>query len=176
MTKPAEQRCRQCGCTNDRACALAFGIRCYWVLEDLCSNPACLFADPRTPPLCIFGRDINQAHGNAHIGLIINFLLRPLGDDEEIPEIGGPNKSLPLAMPAPGPIIEPLLKRTPLQWLLRAAFLDPEINAVEVHPWVAWNPSHLERAVKGVGGLRLCRRRGRTFVRRLGPVSEGGRK
>ncbi len=35
----AEQKCRECGCTNDdcRACIKKTGSPCYWVEPDLCS-------------------------------------------------------------------------------------------------------------------------------------------
>lgn len=173
MTKPAEQRCRQCGCTNDRACALALGDRCYWVMPDLCSNPSCLFADPRTPPLDLFRTDFGDTCRRLSTAIVC--LLRPLGGDEAIPAIGDPNNSLRSATPSPGPLMQPLLERLPLQWLLRLVFLDPGVNAVEVHPWIR-STSHLDRAVNRVGGLRLCRRRGRVFVRRWAPESKGGSK
>ena len=33
-----EQKCRQCGCTDDRACVHADHGPCWWVEDDLCSH------------------------------------------------------------------------------------------------------------------------------------------
>lgn len=44
-------KCVQCGCDELHACKLAGGMPCSWVLPDLCSNPACLARDSRTPVL-----------------------------------------------------------------------------------------------------------------------------
>lgn len=35
--------CRHCGCTENDACRLSTGA-CFWVAEDLCSNPFCIAA------------------------------------------------------------------------------------------------------------------------------------
>lgn len=48
---PQAQRCRVCGCDDLHACRLPGGEPCSWVLPDLCSNPQCMRADPRTPLL-----------------------------------------------------------------------------------------------------------------------------
>lgn len=43
------QRCRVCGCTDDRACVSQDEGPCYWVEEDLCS--ACVNKKERVFPL-----------------------------------------------------------------------------------------------------------------------------
>jgi len=35
-----ERTCRFCGCTQDRAC-LTNDDACYWIAQDVCSNPVC---------------------------------------------------------------------------------------------------------------------------------------
>ncbi len=58
-TKPAPIAgvCRYCQCTEQRACVLGSDplsgevITCWWVLEDVCSNPDCVAQAYRdTPP------------------------------------------------------------------------------------------------------------------------------
>ena len=171
MTKEKTQRCRQCGCTEDQACRLAHGHACYWVLPDLCSNPRCLFSDPRTPPLELFGSSLGPQPQSAGAGLIQHLLFRPLGAAEAIPDIVYGQRGR-AAIPEPREDIRPLVSgRIPLHWLLRCAFLDPQAWAVEVHPWIRTGSS-LERVMAQIGGLCLVRRRDRMFIARRGEWEE----
>ena len=167
MTKAKTQRCRQCGCTEDQACRVANGQPCYWVLPDLCSNPRCLFSDPRTPPLELFGSSLGPQPQSAGVGLIQYLLFRPLGANEPIPRTVYGRRGR-TAIPEPREDVRRLLSsRIPVHWLLRCAFLDPEAWAVEVHPWIRTGSS-LERAMAQIGGLGLVRRNERVFVVRRG--------
>jgi hypothetical protein len=171
MTKTKTQRCRQCGCTQDQACRLAHGHACYWVLPDLCSNPRCLFSDPRTPPLELFGSALGPQPQSGAAGWIQYLLFRPLGVSEMIPRTVYGKRGR-AAVPEPREDIRPLVSsRVPVCWLLRCAFFDPQAWAVEIHPWIHVGTA-IERAMAQIGGLGLVRRNERAFVVRRGEWEE----
>lgn len=158
--KRACQTCVQCGCDDSHACRLADGTACYWMLEDLCSNPACMDADPRTPgPFDDSAWPMRAP------------LVRAI-EPEAIPPVSAVPR---VAFPPPPAKYAALFQRVPLRWLLRLAFSDPAVLAVEVHPWAAGG-GRGRRTSERFKAFRLRERRGRFFFVRDAYAGAGGKE